>query len=56
MIEAGRRDGTSVWTVRRSTNQARFGFEDSQGYESFIEYVIEADRLGFRPASAAVAE
>ena len=24
------------------------GFEDSQGYESFIEYVIEADRLGFR--------
>src|ERR1041384_3845031 len=24
------------------------GIEDSQGYESFIEYVIEADRLGFR--------
>ena len=24
------------------------GLEDSQGYESFIEYVIEADRLGFR--------
>ena len=23
------------------------GFEDSQGYESFIEYVVEADRLGF---------
>lgn len=28
--------------TRRST-----GFEDSQGYESFIEYVVEADRLGF---------
>src|SRR5215475_4554623 len=25
-----------------------FGLEDSQGYESFIEYVTEADRLGFR--------
>ncbi len=24
------------------------GLEDSQGYETFIEYVIEADRLGFR--------
>src|SRR6516165_9845503 len=24
------------------------GLEDSQGYESFIEYVMEADRLGFR--------
>ena len=24
------------------------GIEDSQGYESFIEYVIEADRLGFK--------
>jgi alkanesulfonate monooxygenase SsuD/methylene tetrahydromethanopterin reductase-like flavin-dependent oxidoreductase (luciferase family) len=24
------------------------GLEDSQGYESFTEYVIEADRLGFR--------
>jgi alkanesulfonate monooxygenase SsuD/methylene tetrahydromethanopterin reductase-like flavin-dependent oxidoreductase (luciferase family) len=24
------------------------GMEDSQGYESFIEYVVEADRLGFR--------
>jgi alkanesulfonate monooxygenase SsuD/methylene tetrahydromethanopterin reductase-like flavin-dependent oxidoreductase (luciferase family) len=24
------------------------GIEDSQGYESFIDYVIEADRLGFR--------
>jgi alkanesulfonate monooxygenase SsuD/methylene tetrahydromethanopterin reductase-like flavin-dependent oxidoreductase (luciferase family) len=24
------------------------GIEDSQGYESFIEYVMEADRLGFR--------
>src|SRR5215813_8727395 len=24
------------------------GLEDSQGYESFIEYVTEADRLGFR--------
>lgn len=24
------------------------GIEDSQGYEAFIEYVIEADRLGFR--------
>ena len=24
------------------------GLEDSQGYESFIDYVIEADRLGFR--------
>ncbi|HEU5094908.1 MAG TPA: LLM class flavin-dependent oxidoreductase [Reyranella sp.] len=23
------------------------GLEDSQGYESFIEYVVEADRLGF---------
>ena len=23
------------------------GPEDSQGYESFIEYVVEADRLGF---------
>ena len=23
------------------------GFEDSQGYESFIDYVVEADRLGF---------
>src|SRR5690348_5478681 len=23
------------------------GFEDSQGYENFIEYVVEADRLGF---------
>jgi alkanesulfonate monooxygenase SsuD/methylene tetrahydromethanopterin reductase-like flavin-dependent oxidoreductase (luciferase family) len=23
------------------------GFEDSQGYESFIEYVVEADRLAF---------
>jgi alkanesulfonate monooxygenase SsuD/methylene tetrahydromethanopterin reductase-like flavin-dependent oxidoreductase (luciferase family) len=24
------------------------GIEDSQGYESFIEYIIEADRLGFK--------
>ncbi|MSP75240.1 MAG: LLM class flavin-dependent oxidoreductase [Rhodospirillaceae bacterium] len=24
------------------------GLEDSQGYESFIDYVVEADRLGFR--------
>ena len=24
------------------------GLEDSQGYKSFIEYVVEADRLGFR--------
>jgi alkanesulfonate monooxygenase SsuD/methylene tetrahydromethanopterin reductase-like flavin-dependent oxidoreductase (luciferase family) len=24
------------------------GLDDSQGYESFIDYVIEADRLGFR--------
>ena len=24
------------------------GMEDSQGYESFVEYVVEADRLGFR--------
>jgi len=24
------------------------GLEDSQGYESFIEYVIDADRLGFK--------
>ena len=24
------------------------GIEDSQGYESFIDYVIEADRLGFK--------
>src|SRR5712671_7933333 len=24
------------------------GIEDSQGYESFIEYVMEADRLGFK--------
>src|SRR6266852_2577931 len=24
------------------------GFEDSQGYQSFIDYVVEADRLGFR--------
>jgi alkanesulfonate monooxygenase SsuD/methylene tetrahydromethanopterin reductase-like flavin-dependent oxidoreductase (luciferase family) len=24
------------------------GFEDSQGYETFIEYVTEADRLGFK--------
>ena len=24
------------------------GLEDSQGYESFIDYVMEADRLGFR--------
>jgi probable F420-dependent oxidoreductase len=24
------------------------GIEDSQGYESFIEYVVEADRLGFK--------
>ncbi len=24
------------------------GIEDSQGYESFIEYVIEADKLGFK--------
>src|SRR5258708_17681804 len=23
------------------------GLEDSQGYESFIDYVVEADRLGF---------
>ena len=23
------------------------GIEDSQGYESFIDYVVEADRLGF---------
>lgn len=29
--------------TRRST-----GLEDSQGYEAFIDYVIEADRLGFR--------
>jgi alkanesulfonate monooxygenase SsuD/methylene tetrahydromethanopterin reductase-like flavin-dependent oxidoreductase (luciferase family) len=28
--------------TKRST-----GFEDSQGYESFIDYVVEADRLGF---------
>ena len=24
------------------------GFEDSQGYETFIDYVTEADRLGFK--------
>ena len=24
------------------------GIEDSQGYESFIDYVIEADRLGLK--------
>jgi alkanesulfonate monooxygenase SsuD/methylene tetrahydromethanopterin reductase-like flavin-dependent oxidoreductase (luciferase family) len=24
------------------------GIEDSQGYETFIDYVVEADRLGFR--------
>ena len=24
------------------------GIEDSQGYESFIDYVVEADRLGFK--------
>src|SRR5262245_31370332 len=24
------------------------GLEDSQGYETFIDYVVEADRLGFR--------
>jgi alkanesulfonate monooxygenase SsuD/methylene tetrahydromethanopterin reductase-like flavin-dependent oxidoreductase (luciferase family) len=24
------------------------GIEDSQGYEAFIEYVVEADRLGFK--------
>src|SRR5258707_14537412 len=24
------------------------GIGDSQGYESFIEYVMEADRLGFK--------
>jgi alkanesulfonate monooxygenase SsuD/methylene tetrahydromethanopterin reductase-like flavin-dependent oxidoreductase (luciferase family) len=24
------------------------GIEDSQGYQSFIDYVVEADRLGFR--------
>ena len=24
------------------------GIEDSQGYQSFIDYVMEADRLGFR--------
>src|SRR6185312_1836657 len=24
------------------------GLEDSQGYETFIEYVTEADRLGFK--------
>ena len=27
------------------------GLEDSQGYESFIDYVLEADRLGFRSSS-----
>ena len=29
--------------TKRST-----GLEDSQGYEGFIDYVVEADRLGFR--------
>lgn len=29
--------------TKRST-----GLEDSQGYDSFVDYVIEADRLGFR--------
>ena len=24
------------------------GFEDSQGYDSFIDYVVEADRLRFK--------
>ena len=24
------------------------GIEDSQGYQSFIDYVVEADRLDFR--------
>jgi alkanesulfonate monooxygenase SsuD/methylene tetrahydromethanopterin reductase-like flavin-dependent oxidoreductase (luciferase family) len=49
MIEKNRRDGNMQFGLFGGARTKRgVGFEDSQGYESFIEYVMEADRLGFR--------
>jgi alkanesulfonate monooxygenase SsuD/methylene tetrahydromethanopterin reductase-like flavin-dependent oxidoreductase (luciferase family) len=41
-------DGMQFGLFGGARTKRGVGLEDSQGYESFIEYVTEADRLGFK--------